>query len=365
MKKISKIVLSAFIMAGVASCETDDNLMFVTPEAGDFTLNTPDAGTAVVLTADMPQDNIAATFTWDAVDYGTPTEVTYEVQFAKNGTDFAEPMSMSTSTLRSYAITNAQLNNAALGLDLVPEVAGAIDVRVIATVGTTGGEPKTSSVLTIVVTPFPSDVKRQLYLVGSATSAGWNNNGDNFALFRDPENDNLYTYTGWFVTGEFKLLEVKGQWQPQWGQNAGEVAVNDGTGSDPGAFAVAADGYYTFVIDVTNGAMSYSLTAYDASAAPSFPTVGIIGNATPGVWDSSTAMTQDVNDPHKWYIYNLDLINGEAKFRANNAWDVNWGANTAVAGVGTQNGPNIPVEAGTYNVYFNDLDGRYLFVPAE
>lgn len=363
MKKISKIVLAVAAIAGLWSCEGEDNLMFVQPQTGDFTLNTPDAGTAIILTADMPQENVAATFTWDAVDYGTPTEVTYEVQFAKNGTDFAEPMSMSTSTLRSYAITVAQLNNAALGLDLIPEEAGAIDVRVIATVGTTGSEPKISNTLNIVVTPYPSDVKRQLYFVGSSTSAGWDNNNMNVPMYRDNDNDNRYVYSGYFGAGEFKLLEVKGQWQPQWGQNGGVLAVNDGSGSDPGSFAVGAAGFYTLIVNLTD--MVYTFEPYAGDTSVTFPTVGIIGSATPNGWDASTAMTQNAADPHQWSIMGLELINGEAKFRANNAWDVNWGQNTAITGIGAPNGPNIPVEAGTYDVYFNDLDGRYIFIPVE
>lgn len=45
-------------------------------------------------------------------------------------------------------------------------------------------------------------------------------------------------------------------------------------------------------------------------------------------------------------------VSGSAKFRQNGAWTTNWGANAFPSGKGTQDGANIPVPAGTYNVTF-------------
>ena len=58
---------------------------------------------------------------------------------------------------------------------------------------------------------------------------------------------------------------------------------------------------------------------------------------------------------------NVDLTDGEAKFRLNNDWGVNWGAGDFPSGIGTQDGPNIPVTAGNYTVRFNVLTGEYSF----
>ena len=59
--------------------------------------------------------------------------------------------------------------------------------------------------------------------------------------------------------------------------------------------------------------------------------IGIIGSATPGGWDNETPLTQ-VNDS-VWTIQ-MSLIKGEVKFRANNAWDINWGEKDFPTGVG-------------------------------
>ncbi|MBD3583121.1 SusE domain-containing protein [Flavobacterium selenitireducens] len=366
MKRISKIVLAAFIATGVWSCQDDDNLMFTEPVAGDFVLNTPGVGTAIVLTEDMPQDNIAATFTWDAVEYTTPTEVTYELQFAKNGTDFAEPMTMSSSTLRSYSITNAQLNNAALAMELTPEEPNAIDVRVIATIGTTGSEPKISNVLTFVVTPYPSNELINFYLVGDATEFGWNNNNANGALFRDGENLNLYHYTGYFNTGGFKVLSALASWHPQYGSaSAGVLGVSNPDGSnEPGSFNISTAGYYTFTMDVE--AMTYTLDEYNASAAPTFTSVGIIGTGTIDDWNSDQNLVNSAQNPHIWKATGVELTAENIKFRANDSWDLpgNWGGGTLNSGqVAVNGGDFLGVEiAGSYTIYFNDLDGRYVFI---
>ena len=73
-------------------------------------------------------------------------------------------------------------------------------------------------------------------------------------------------------------------------------------------------------------------------------------------------MTQSTFDPHIWYITNVNLTNGKLKFRANNAWDVNWGSSDEDFGIGTQGGPNINVKAGTYNIYFNDATGAFSMI---
>lgn len=89
-------------------------------------------------------------------------------------------------------------------------------------------------------------------------------------------------------------------------------------------------------------------------------TVGIIGTATPGGWDSDTDMVQDATDTAKWTL-NITLVDGAAKFRANNDWAINWGSTTFPIGTGTQNGPDISVPAGTYNISFNSVTGAYFF----
>lgn len=75
-------------------------------------------------------------------------------------------------------------------------------------------------------------------------------------------------------------------------------------------------------------------------------TIGIIGDATPGGWDASTPMTYSKADG-AWVIKDVTLKDGELKFRANDAWDINWGGTTDAL---TQNGANLKMSEGTYDI---------------
>lgn len=96
-------------------------------------------------------------------------------------------------------------------------------------------------------------------------------------------------------------------------------------------------------------------------------TVGIIGSSTPRTatnttgWDASTPMTRVTATGNDWTI-TLPLTVGEVKFRANDAWTINWGAAAFPSGTGVQDGANIPIAtAGRYTVRFNSSTGAYQF----
>ncbi len=86
--------------------------------------------------------------------------------------------------------------------------------------------------------------------------------------------------------------------------------------------------------------------------------VGLIGSATPGGWDVDTNMVQDPDSLHIWTL-SITLTDGEAKFRADDDWAVNWGDQAFPVGVGVQDGDNIPVIAGDYFITFNSNTGDY------
>lgn len=109
------------------------------------------------------------------------------------------------------------------------------------------------------------------------------------------------------------------------------------------------------------------ITGYRTSECGNFCSVGIIGSATPGGWDTDTDMR--LLDPtgvdrSTWTVTIYLTGGGAVKFRAMDSWDTNWGSNDFPTGVGVQNGPDIPISSsGYYRVTFNDESGSYSFVP--
>lgn len=105
-------------------------------------------------------------------------------------------------------------------------------------------------------------------------------------------------------------------------------------------------GYYK--VDLNLSAKTMTLTP--------ITTIGIIGDATAGGWDSDTPMTYNA-DNHTWDLNGVTLKSGELKFRANNGWDINWGGTEDNL---TQGGDNIKIaEDGTYDIVLHALaDGQ-------
>jgi starch-binding outer membrane protein SusE/F len=366
MKNIAKMFLAALVVTGFASCEDEQDLLFVNPPAS-FQILTPQNGESVVLNGDTP-NNPALTLAWEDVDYGTPTAVSYTVQIAPNGVEnaWATPVDIATSPTTFATVNMVTLNNALDAMGFEPEMEVGIDVRIKATVA--GSMETYSNVITYLVTPYEGFVPLQnLYLVGNATEDNWNNNASNAPLFRDPADQNIFYYTGYFNAGGFKILSMRGSWHPQYGSvSDGVLGVSGTDGSnEPGQIMVATAGYYQLKVNIDD--MTYTFEPFNASGATTYATVGITGSATPEGWPDNgiqdVTMTATATNPHLWRVSGLVLTAAEAKFRADDAWTMNWGGATPISGVGVPNGGNIMVPAGgTYEVWFNDLDMRYIFI---
>jgi hypothetical protein len=354
MRVLTKILWVAYLLPLIWSC-SDLASPPVIPQTKSSILST----SPIVLLEEDAEESIV--FEVSAADFGIATEVSYVIQMDRPGNNFASPFELGSNTTTTVLVKVGEINRRAISKGIVPGETGNMEFRVKA-VTTRNLSDLFGAPSTIAVTTFAdAEVLRNLFLVGNATASGWNNNSNNHPLFRDPANTDLYVYTGRFEQGEFKVLETLGAWQPQYGTNDGStVAVNEGGGSDPAAFVVATAGIYTFTMNLETN--TFSFVPYTGGAGTNFATVGIIGAATANGWDSSTAMTKSGFDSNIWRV-SAPLTAGEMKFRADNDWAVNWGANTPISGKGTQDGPNIPVpEAGTYTIWFNSLDGKYIFI---
>jgi hypothetical protein len=206
------------------------------------------------------------------------------------------------------------------------------------------------------------------YFVGDATASLWNPNNNNQPLFRSGTNPNLYQFTGLFKVGAFKLISTLGQWAPMYGKgdNGAIVARPTEADPDPASFTIATEGYYTFTMNTET--LKYTLVPYNASAASVYSRIGLLGSSRTGSeagWSGDDSeMTVSAFSTHVWTL-NISLFDGKGKFRANNAWDKNWGGDTEFSGF-TGNGASggdIPVAKSKYKIYFNDLDGSYLMIP--
>ena len=307
-------------------------------------------------------NNPAITLNWTMADYGQPASVNYSVEIASDETFTNATIASTVNGNNTATLSVSELNSAAGTVGLAPFAWNTLYARVISSIGTQNGLPVASNSISFNVYPYFNYKFKDYYLVGNATAPDWNNNNNNPPLFRDPANANIYYYTGYFSAGEFKVLEVKGLWQPQWGTNdKSTIDVNPGTGTDPGTFpnnnaAISAAGYYNFTINFS--AKTYSFSAFDASSAANFTSMTIEGSSV----NTAQTMNKLSFDGHIWYLNSVRLVPGALQFKTNT--DVLWGSTTEFSGKATANGGNIPVVVeDDYDVWFNDLTGRYILIP--
>ena len=95
--------------------------------------------------------------------------------------------------------------------------------------------------------------------------------------------------------------------------------------------------------------------------------VGILGSATEGGWDTDLDMLDE--DQDGIYTIEIRLSKGEVKFRANDSWSINWGnyeRNLSFPiGVGAQDGWNIKIKEGHYRISLDTNNGFYQFEKLE
>ncbi|MEM1320066.1 MAG: SusF/SusE family outer membrane protein [Bacteroidota bacterium] len=163
----------------------------------------------------------------------------------------------------------------------------------------------------------------------------------------------------WVFTIEIALTadEVKFRADDLWTDNWGGDDFPAGVAvAGAGNIKVSAPGDYRVTFNTAS--LEYNFEPL----IPIYNTIGLIGTATPGSDTVDTDLTQNPNDPSLWSA-NMTLTDGWAKFRAEDDWTVNWGADSFPTGTGSINGDNIPVVAGEYNVNFNSATGEYSFDP--
>src|SRR5664280_1164814 len=167
-------------------------------------------------------------------------------------------------------------------------------------------------------------------VIGDASPNGWN---DETALTYSPT---LRTWNGGMsLTAAYVKFRANHSWDYNYGSDLADGKLNAGGANIQ--IALAAD--YAITLDLSNpNAYTYSLNRW-----------GLIGDATPDGWNSDQNLTWDATN--KVFKVTLNLVVGAIKFRANDAWDLNYGGDINAL---TSGGANIAIgTAGNYTITFD------------
>ncbi len=303
MKKIFKLLFLSLFIISISSCDDDTELLTISAK-GSGEITAPESGFSQILNPEENQTNIAFTLTWNPADFGLPTKITYNIEFAKSGTDFASPF-LASSTTNTYLTWNiSEFNGVVISAGLLPFTEGSLDIRVIATVGTQGSIPQASELITINITPFTTDLPK---IAVPGNHQGW-----------DPPTAPLLAASAFAETDYEGYLWLDGGYKFVGSDAAGGFVWGNTDWADDGTFTgklleqdetdcTSSAGYYFVKADTD--ALTYSATTVSW---------GIIGAATPTGWDSDTDLIYD--PATRTLSVDIDLTPGPFKFRGNDEW---------------------------------------------
>ena len=393
--KSALLLMAATLMFTACSDDRDSNPVLQQPST--FVLNTPAYANQAVDLANSQTVNL----TWSQPDYGGfPVAADYTVELSATNqwtTSYAEEVADESGETQCdyYVIENvfssckAEVSAADVAKALVVmcnyvegEMPENQEVYARVKAVTNGADPIYSNVVKFLVTPYYIELKPAdpvlWYMVGNCIGSNdWDNGSGSVGtglipLLPQPGADvdgngnTVLVYAGYFPEGgQFKFIKVPGSWDTQMNYTnlEGDSPVTDEDG-DNHNIGIPENGYY--YIEMNTVTSKFTMVKYEGEPKE-YATITMPGDYQG--WDASatpmTAMGKRANtETHDWYLDASYDANAELKF-ANGSWDVNWGATAFPLGIGTQGGPNIPVKAGAYRVYFNDILGLYYFIATE
>jgi len=202
------------------------------------------------------------------------------------------------------------------------------------------------TILLIVLTGFITTSQSQtISLIGDAVG-GWADAND--VDMTDAGGGN-YTLSNQTLLGGGLKFRQDNAWTNNWG----------GTDFPSGTGVFNSGDNIPTIAGTYNITFNLNTLAFNFENVVTYPEIGIIGTAVNG--GSTTDENMATTDGVDYFINNITLIGGNAHFRQDDAETVNWSSTSFPSGTGTQNGGDIPVTAGTYNITFNITTGAYSF----
>jgi starch-binding outer membrane protein SusE/F len=310
-KKETKAVLSDSAVKPVLS--------FSTPFADTVFLNQDSASVQV------------ANLSWTAADFGFASATRYAIEMIQKGGNWDDAKSINMDQSLAKSLTNKDLNNLVIDLDVPMESVGVVWTRIKATVQgsnvVTYSEPKEK----IIKTYSTKIVYNKLWIPGDYQ--GWNHDTGSVQVLEE-----LIKGSGKFEGiaeksrkdgtksgGGFKFTPAA-NWDYDFGDAGTTGTPETGSGvvgtkylGTAGSNFNLADGTYKIMVDTVGKTWSYSLQSW-----------GIVGDATPLGWPTGSGAdpsnTQDAqnlryNQATKMYEITIDLKGGKSiLFRKNDQW---------------------------------------------
>lgn len=342
--KITRYFISAVaILASLTACNSDiEQIKYNPANASNGALTA--SVTDIRLTAASTKQNVL-TLNWGKSDFGLDVAVKYTVLMDTHGSDFSDAYTLASSGGTEVTLTGKELNAAVLALQQKKNPNAEVDYSEQAVdicVSSTFSEdvtPLLTNVVAMTVTPYAGKLEyRKIAVPGS--HQGWDPTNYSQALYAT-DTSKPQVYEGYIYLGagdEFKFAD--GSWDVNWGSS-------DGKTLEPGGANIKADQAGCYYIQIDLESLTYKMELANWS---------LVGDAVGG-WDNDIDMEYDKDNNVYRAIYTFDG-SGQFKFRANHAWDRNYGLDPdGDEGDLKLGGDNITPLPGEYTVTLSFVDG--------
>ncbi|MDQ2720055.1 MAG: SusE domain-containing protein [Bacteroidota bacterium] len=315
MYKIYNRIFCLFVvLLLLASCKKEGAQFFI--KNGSFPAGGLTASSDSVLLTKSTESDTAITFKWPASDFGQKPVVSYTLQIdvpadTSGSTGWGKAKNFSVGNALSYMFIGKDLNNLLISLGLSGGNKSETVVRIKADVPQNTGSPSSiasaySNTLVLQVTPY----NLSLFIPGAYQ--GWS---PPTAPLLNPVAGRAGLYEAYeYMPGSgpqyFKYTNAPDWNHTNYGDGGNGTFSTDG---NAGGLSVPDGGYYEVTADFNKNTWTATKTTW-----------GIIGDATPGGWSNDTQMTYDVVN-QVWKVTCDMKHNGSFKFRANNAWNIDFG----------------------------------------
>lgn len=352
MRKLISFIAILGLLS-LMSCQKEANKLEISANPTPPGMTFPTSGYSLVVS---PSDTLQMfRFKWDTADYNAPeVPINYTVQIDSAGRNFSNPItiasvtSVDTCSIQIGSLNKMLYDNFVLSkTDSSTQV--SLEARVIATIGIYNKD----SLISTSTVPFSVATWKKIpkkpvfsYIFVAGDFQGWNINAPD-SLASVTSN---HVYEGYLYApngGGYKFYTQVGNWSStSYGDNGSGNSDSLIVANYAGAnFQFPSGGYYEVYANLNTMHWTQTLTSWS-----------IIGDATPGGWSTDTQMTYD---PTKkvWSVTCNMTKNGSFKFRANDAWVVDFGIDST-GNLAYADNPNFGYNSKVQNITVPS-DGNY------
>lgn len=314
-RRLASVLLLVAAGSLLLACQKEDSYA-PTPT----TTQVLSASTTTPVLSQANADNTALTLDWTAgTNHGTQAAIDYTVQIAKQGTNFANPATLTIDRgVYTLGLKTSDFNNLLIKtLGLPTGTSQALEARVKSQEASSAVSPDYSNVVAFTATPYVAITN--VYMVGDATPSGWDLNNPT-PMTLSSSSASVFTYTGILKAGEFKMVASKGNASAPFYRPLTDHPALSATGVQLSAspdykWLITSPGAYTITLDVVK--LTISIVPFTPPAQ-----LWLVGDATTAGWDINNPVPMTVSPTNPTvFTYTGPFTAGEFKIATAKDWN--------------------------------------------